>query len=424
MEYKKYEYPSFNIHTIKTNRFKTVNMEIIFRDEAKKEKALAKAMLADLMTDCSNKYQSRKEVGKKLEELYQASFYGVLNKVGKTFMTSFVLSFLNPKYVSDKNYLEEVMALPFEMILNPFIEAKEFDIKNFKIVKNRIHDDILSINEDISRVSLKKALSNLDKNSPSSYGIMGSIEELEEITPKVLYEVYQELLNANCDIFIIGNLDMDYVANLIFKYFKNPIIKTKKLELYVDNVAVKKIKNIKEESNFLETNLVNIYNLNNLTEKEKTITFYFYNYILGAGGLNSKLYQLLREKNSLCYGVKSIYLKYDNLLVVQTAIAKKDIKKAKKLISQAFREMKSGKFSDEELEYAKESFIFSLNLALDNPAGIINNYVFKVFDNLPLINERIEMIKDITKEEIIKVANKVKPNISFILEGGREDGNH
>ncbi len=424
MEYKKYEYPSFNIHTIKTNRFKTVNMEIIFRDEAKKEKALAKAMLADLMTDCSNKYRSRKEVGKKLEELYQASFYGVLNKVGKTFMTSFVLSFLNPKYVSDKNYLEEVMALPFEMILNPFIEAKEFDIKNFKIVKNRIHDDILSINEDISRVSLKKALSNLDKNSPSSYGIMGSIEELEEITPKVLYEVYQELLNANCDIFIIGNLDMDYVANLIFKYFKNPIIKTKKLELYVDNAAVKKIKNIKEESNFLETNLVNIYNLNNLTEKEKTITFYFYNYILGAGGLNSKLYQLLREKNSLCYGVKSIYLKYDNLLVVQTAIAKKDIKKAKKLISQAFREMKSGKFSDEELEYAKESFIFSLNLALDNPAGIINNYVFKVFDNLPLINERIEMIKDITKEEIIKVANKVKPNISFILEGGREDGNH
>ena len=109
---------------------------------------------------------------------------------------------------------------------------------------------------------------------------------------------------------------------------------------------------------------------------------------------------------------------------MQTAIAKKDIKKAKKLISQAFREMKSGKFSDEELEYAKESFIFSLNLALDNPAGIINNYVFKVFDNLPLINERIEMIKDITKEEIIKVANKVKPNISFILEGGREDGNH
>ena len=116
MEYKKYEYPSFNIHTIKTNRFKTVNMEIIFRDEAKKEKALAKATLADLMTDCSNKYQSRKEVGKKLEELYQASFYGVLNKVGKTFMTSFVLSFLNPKYVSDKNYLEEVMALPLKLL--------------------------------------------------------------------------------------------------------------------------------------------------------------------------------------------------------------------------------------------------------------------------------------------------------------------
>jgi len=36
MEYKRYEYPSFNIYTVKTNKFKTVQMEIIFRDEIAK----------------------------------------------------------------------------------------------------------------------------------------------------------------------------------------------------------------------------------------------------------------------------------------------------------------------------------------------------------------------------------------------------
>ena len=235
MEYKCYEYPSFKIHTIRTNRFKTVNMEIIFRDETVKEKCLVKTFLADIMTDCSNQYSSRKEVVKKLEELYQASFYGVTNKVGNVFMTSFVLSFLNPSFVGDDNYLEEVIKLPFEMILNPFIQAKEFDIKNFRIVKNRLHDEILSINEDINRVALKKAMSNLDKDSTSSYGVLGSIEELEAITPKVLYEAYQDLFNNVCDIFIVGNIDMDLVANLIFKYFRNPVVKTKELDFYVDN---------------------------------------------------------------------------------------------------------------------------------------------------------------------------------------------
>jgi len=424
MEYKKYEYPSFNIYTVKTNRFKTVQMEIMFREEVKKDELLVKTFLADLMTDCSDNYKTRKEVVKKLEELFQASFYGITNKVGNIVMTSFVFNFLNPSYVKEKNYLDEVLKLPFDMIMNPFISAKEFDIKNFNIVKNRLYDEILSVNEDISRVTMRKALGNLNSSSPSSYGILGTIEELEAITPKKLAEAYDNLINRNkCDIFIVGNIDMDKVANIIFKNFKNPVIKTKEYKLYVNNDGFKKLKTIKESSKFLETNLVNIYNIEDLTEKEKIITMHFYNYLLGGGGLNTKLYQLLREKNSLCYGIKSMYLKYDNLLVIQTSINKNDVNKAGKLINQAFKEMKMGKFSEDDVSNARENFIFSLNLALDNPAGILNNYVFNILDNLPFIEERISLIKSVTKEDIVNVSSKIKPMISFVLEGD-QDGNN
>ena len=323
MEYRKFEYPSFNLYTVKTNRFKTCQMEIIFKDEARKEDVLLKTFLADIMSDCSSKYHTRKEVAKELEELYQASFYGLTNKTGNLLMTSFILNFLNPKFVSDKDYLEKVLSLPFEMILNPAILDKEFDIKNFNIVKNRLYDEILSVGENINRVSLKKALGELDSNSPSSYGVLGTISDLEAVSPKSLAEAYQKLLNSSCDIFIVGSLDMDLVANIIFKYFKNPVVKTRELpSLYVSNKQPKKVKKVSEQSKFLETNLVNIYSIVNPSEKERVTTLHFYNYLLGGGGLNTKLYQLLREKNSLCYGVKSVYLKYDNLLVIQTSINK------------------------------------------------------------------------------------------------------
>lgn len=424
MEYKTYEYPSFNLYTVKTNRFKTVQMEIIFRDEVNKENLLGKTFLADLMTDACEKYKSRKEVVKKLEELYQASFYGVTNRVGNVMMTSFVLNFLNPKFINDDNYLEEVIKLPFEMITKPFIKAKEFDIKNFNIVKNRLHDEILEVNEDINRVALKGALSNLEKNSPSRYSVMGEIEELEAITPKSLASLYEELMTKNkCDIFVVGNIDMEKVANYIFKYFKNQVIKTRDYPLYVNNNTFKKVKKVKEIGSFLETNLVNVYNIENLTEKEKTTTMHFYNYLLGGGGLNTKLYQLLREKNSLCYGVRSVYLKHDNLLLIQTSIDKKDVKKANNLIKEAFKEMKMGKFSDEELKAAKASFLFSLNLALDDPAGIINNYVFHIISGLPLIEERMKLIEEISAEEIVKISNKIKPMIEYVLEGDNNGNN-
>jgi len=421
MEYKSFEYPSFNIYTVRTNRFKTVQMEIIFRDEVRKDELLLKTFLADIMSDCSATYKNRKEVVKKLEELYQASFYGVTNKLGNNVLTSFILSFLNPKYVNEENYLENVLKLPLDMIMHPFITATEFDIKNFNVVKNRLHDEILAVNEDINRVALKKSLSKID--SPSGYNIIGSLEELESITPRSLYEAYQKLISTNlCDIFIVGDIDMDTAANIIFKHFKNPVIKTKSYPLYVQNKPEKKIRKLTEKSKFLETSLVLIYNFDNLDPKEKTTTAHFYNYLLGGGGLNTKLYQSLREKNSLCYGIRSIYLKYDGLLVIETSISKKDIAKAEKLIKQAFKEMKEGNFTDDSLEAAKENFIFSLSLALDSPAGILNNYVFHVIDNLPLIEERIKLIKDVTKDEIKLVANKIKPNLMFTLEGCEENG--
>ena len=175
MEYKKFLYPSFNLYTVKTNKFKTCQMEIMFKSKAKREDVMLKTFLSDLMSDCSSKYGTRKEVVRYLEELYQASFYGSTNKTGDLLMTSFVLNFLNPKYVKEKDYLEKVLELPFEMILHPAIEADEFDIRNFNIVKNRLHDEILSVGENINRVSLKKALGKLDSLSPSSYGILGTI---------------------------------------------------------------------------------------------------------------------------------------------------------------------------------------------------------------------------------------------------------
>ncbi len=422
MEYKKYEYPSFNIYTVKTNRFKSCQMQIIFQDEVKKENLLAKTFLADIMSDCSANYPSRKYISKKLEELYQATFYGNTNKVGNMMLTTFVLSFLNPKFINDKNYLEEVIKLPFEFILNPFINAEEFDIKNFNIVKNRLKDEILSLNENINKKALKGALSKL-KESATTYSVLGSLEELEAITPKILAKTYEELMTTNkCDIFIAGNLDMDEIANLIFKYFKKAVINTRDLKLYVDNKPVNKLQKYKEQSSFLETNLINIYNLIDLTDKEKLNIFPFFNYLLGSGGLNTKLYQLLREKNSLCYAIRSMYLKYDNLLIIQTSINAKDIAKAQKLIKIAFREMSEGKITNEEIEYAKSSFIFSLNLALDSIGGILSNYIFHVLTNLPLIEERIKSIQDIKKEEIMNISKKIKPNMVYVLEGKDKNG--
>ena len=82
--------------------------------------------------------------------------------------------------------------------------------------------------------------------------------------------------------------------------------------------------------------------------------------------------------------------------------------------------MEMGKFSEEEIDIAKQNYELALKISLDNQIAILNNYVFKIFDNLPELEERLEKIKKVTKEDIMKVAHKLKINTIFALEGEEE----
>lgn len=415
MEYRKFDCNSYKIHTIKTDKFKTVRMEIIFSREVDKKTMPVFTFLADLLTDCSKKYKRRKDIAIRLEELYKAVFYGVTNKVGNLFTTSFILEFIDPSYIKDEDYLNNVLRLPFDIINNPQVKNNEFDLNNFNIIKKGILEEIEALKESSDKLALLNALGKMDNNSPSSFRVLGTKEDIENITPFNLYEAYQDLFNhSNCDIFIIGNINMDESVKIIKDAFRNRVIKLKKPKLLVNNNIRKKPIKVEEKSNFIQSTLVMVYNIHGLEKIDKTAPFHVFNYILGSGGINAKLYQKLRNENSLCYSVRSLYLKYDELLIIEVSLDESNVKKAEKLIRKCIDEMLNGKYTDEVLEDAKKNLIFSLKMGTDNNVSILNNYVFNYFDELPLLEERIELIKSVKRTDLIKCAKSLVLNTIYV----------
>lgn len=418
MKYKTYNCNSFNIYTIKTDRFKTSHLEVIFKNVLKKEEIGTYSFLADMLSEGCKKYPRKKDLITRFEELYKIVIYASTMRVGNVIDLHVSLDFINPEYIEDEGYIEDVIKTLFEVILNPNVCNDEFDLKTFNIVKERLRREINSLKENPVKQSIKEAIKTMDSNSPTSYEILGTIEELENITPAKLYNAYKSLRkNFKVDVFLIGNLDMDNVASLIKKYFKNRYIIENKLDLMVDNKEIKRLVVKSMASDNVQANLVMIFNLKKLTEIEKNITFNVFNYLYGSGGLTSKLYQSIREKNSLCYAISSMYLKYDKLLLVHISLEQANVKKATSLVKKELKNMQVGNFTEEELKDAINNMIVSLDMAQDNNVSIINNYVFHVFDNLPMPEERVEMFKNIKKEDVINVAKKVKLNTVFTLEG-------
>ena len=418
MKYKIYNCNSFNIYTIKTDRFKTSHLEVIFKNVLKKEEIGTYSFLADMLSEGCKKYPRKKDLITRFEELYKIVIYASTMRVGNVIDLHVSLDFINPEYIDDEGYIEDVIKTLFEVILNPNVCNDEFDLKTFNIVKERLRREINSLKENPVKQSIKEAIKTMDSNSPTSYEILGTIEELENITPAKLYNAYKSLRkNFKVDVFLIGNLDMDNVASLIKKYFKNRYIVSDNFEVMVDNKETKKVKEKTMKSDNIQTNLVMLFNLKNLSELEKNITLNCFNYLYGSGGLTSKLYKSIREENSLCYAINSMYLKYDKLLMVQISLDNCNVKKAISLVKKELKSMQNGNFSEEEVRDAINNMVISLDMSLDNNIAILNNYVFNIYDKLPSIEERKEYFKKLTKEDIVNVSKKVKLNTIFTLEG-------
>ena len=362
MEYKIHDCKSYKIHTIKTDKFKNCSMEIMFRKKLDKKEITQNNMLVDMITHSSKRYPKKRDVAIELENLYSASFRGFTTRLGSSVMLSFVLDFLNPKYC-EKGYLEEVLSMPFEMLLNPNISNGKFDERSFNIIKNRLKSDIESLKENAAKYAFRRSLLNMDENSPSSYNMTGYLEDLESITPSNLVDSYNKLLSDyTCDIFVIGNLDMEEVVSTIKSKFNNRTIKVDKIKLYVDNDLRKKHIDVEETGKYEQDSFIMIYNLDNLNERERNFVIHIYNIILGSGGLTSKLYRYLREENSLCYNVSSMVQKYDGLLMIYSGIDAKDKDLCIELVNKAMKEMSNGEFSDIELDNAIKTVISSLKM--------------------------------------------------------------
>lgn len=423
MKYQSFDLESYNLHIIKTNRFKNCSLEIMFRNKISKENITSKALLADLLCYSSKQYPSNREKNLFLEELYDSNFYGLNTRVGNMIITSFCFEFLNPKYINDLT-LEDFLSFPFEMLQNPNIENGEFNIKSFEVIKNSLESEIISLKDNASKYAILETFKKAFPDSAISIQMSGYLEDLNIMSNVNIVKEYEKMIDEeHCDIFLIGDVDIKESKKIVEKIFKLRSIKTNKLPLKLDLTFRKKPLVISSKESYSQSNLVVLYNLFKMNIFEEVGVLQVFNAIFGSNGLDSKLTKYLRQENNLCYSVASYPARYDNVLFVMANIDQKDYSKALKLIDKSFLEIKKGLISDDELNNAKKIVINSLKSLLDNQSAIVNSYFFKYLDNTPLYEDRIKIINDVTKEDVILFSKKIKLNTVNLVKGVEDERN-
>lgn len=420
MEYTKRDLGSYKLHLIKTTDFKTIKVRVSFRRPIKKEEITMRNILCNLLVQSTKKYPTKRDLIIKGQNLYAATISSSNNRIGNYMNTDFLLTVLNDKYTEDGNFSDALDFL-YDILFNPNEFNSEFRKAPLDIVKTTARTSLESLKEDSSYYSMIRLFENMEDDGPLSCRMTGYIEDLDNINGKNIYSYYRDMITKDLmDIFVIGDIDFIKTEENIKEKFKIKTFKKQKVGYYVDEKKPKaRPVTIVEEDKNNQSKLAISARLTNLTPYERAYPLTLYNIILGSGP-DSKLFREVREKNSLCYTINSVPNKLDSILLIRAGIDKQNIKKTVSLIGEQLNLMKKGKFSEADLQIAKEYFQTSMDSLLESQSSIIESYYMMDLIGLDDISERVKKMNEVTINDIVKVAKKVKLDTIYCLEGVKE----
>lgn len=411
MEYRKILKSSYNLHLIKTDKFKTLFFKFVFRDDLIKEDVTIRNLLINMLDESTSKYNTNRLLNIRKEELYDLSTNFRNRRVGNQILSELSFEMIDTLY-TEKSCLYETIDFIKEVIFNPL-----FTLEKLNLDKKLLYDDIKELDTIPNVKALLSLKRTMDSNNSFSIQTSGYLDGLEKITLDDIKTYYKKFINNSLiDIYVVGNIDFYEMEKLITENIKFNTIKKEKDSIYNNYINKKKAIAIKEDdSNYKQSKLCIGLNIKNPSDTDIKYNAILYNMILG-NSPESLLFNNVREKKSLAYDVTSSYFKNDNIIIITTGINKENYKLCIDAIKCEIKNIENGNFTSSHLENCKTLIKSILKESFDFQNTITEYYFGLSYLKLDNIERQIENIDKVTKEDIIEFSKKVKIDSIYFLK--------
>ncbi|MGM8211694.1 EF-P 5-aminopentanol modification-associated protein YfmF [Virgibacillus sp. W0430] len=410
-----------NLHYIHSKKFKTINIIVKFRAPLDRDTITMRALLPYVLQQGTEKYPSENELQKQLDRLYGAVLAIDGAKKGNNHIISFRLEVANQNYIADESaIIDKAVHLLNEIIYNPNTDADGFNKKSFEREKETLQQKINAVVDDKLAYANLRLIDEMCRNEAYSLHVHGYEEDLSKLTSKNTYNYYKTLLAEDqLDIYILGDFDQTQLHHQFITTFrksnlrKEPIVRD-------ERVKINDVKTVIEKQSVQQAKLHLGYRTNCTFKDKNYFALQVFNGLFGSFP-SSKLFINVREKNSLAYYAASRLESHKGLLLVFSGINATDDERAREIIELQMEAMKKGDFTDEQLQETKQLIVNQLLETMDHPQGIVELLYQQVLGEKQISPEQfIESIKQVTREEVIQVANKIEEDTVYLLTS--EDG--
>lgn len=405
-----------NYHIELSDKFKTNFIQVRYLVDATIENTTYTALLAMYLVYCNNATPSYKQTTDHLDSLFGSRVDVCVGLSGDHLVINFILSNVATKYIKDDSeYLGKIMNTYLDYIFNPLKINGLFSSEVFELKKYELKERIKESYDDKSSYAIEQFLEIFAKGFPLSLNSNGYLADLEKMKVQDLTLFYDELIQQTP--LVNGNVIFDDYLMI------EDILKTKIPETsYHQNfnwyhLNKIEVEEVIEKQDVSQSKLVVGY----FFEHSLTFSDYYTGLVLNAllgMSSNSYLFRIVREKENLCYTIRSNYDLYSNSILIYAGIEKENYEMAITLIENIISDMQHGNIDIEDFNDAKTVMMDVIHKINDSQGGLVayqSNRLLQGFN--VTLKDDINSIEKVEMNDVIELIKKIKLKTKYLLSG-------
>ena len=305
------------------------------------------------------------------------------------------------------NKLELGLWLESERMLHPVIDEIGVQTQN-EVVKEEKRSNY--DNRPYGQL-LPQITQSLFTKHPYRWLPIGSMDHLDAATLDEFIAYNKKFYVPNNAVLVVaGNFEIDDVKKKISDYF-GPIPRGEevpRINITEDPITAEIKKKFYDPNIQLPMGLVS-YRIPSFKDRDSYVLDMISSLL--SGGKSSRLYKKMVDDKKVSVQVQAVNLSFEDYgvyVILSLPVGENTLQTLYDNINEEIEKLKSDLISDREYEKLQNEFensFISTNASMSGIANSLASY-YLLHDNVNLINERLDIYKSITKEEIRDVANK------------------
>lgn len=402
--------PRCRIFWLDGKKFKTNLFLLFFELPLRRETATKTALLAEVLREGSKAYPDARRIATAAEEMYGALWDISIVKKGEKQLLVFSLE--TAKAVDTEESIGFLKALSSE----PLVDHLGFSEAVVNRRKEIMARKLAALKDDKQDYARRRCLQEAAKGTPLEISADGYEEDLDEIDGKTLYDYYCKIVeHAPVKIFFCGDEGEKRKLTVFRKIFQGgePLESLREVEQSTRQEPVF----VRENTPMEQARLLLAFDTKAEWGKRSYGTMLVLNQLFG-GDPDSLLFQNLRERDGLCYDIKSFSYPLTGLLFVQTGINVQDAKKSAKGILHELEKLGQDVVEEKKLEQAKTALLRQYRTIADQPWAMADFSVEQVLgEGERGLEPFLRRIRNVTAEEVSRMANKAVLKAIYLLSG-------